>query len=134
VLFDLRHGREDDAVVEYVSIIAGRHDCVLARYFDREESQNWGFILAEEMILRARYYDAAILLVNIIRAERRYPVFGILFFPEVITLTKSILLHRLKPRSNPELVLDAWEYAAETGIDEATDEALEQLIAEERNR
>jgi hypothetical protein len=141
VLFDLRHGRESEAVAEYVRVLRGRHDFLFSRYFGAEEAQNWGFILAEEMILRARYYDAALLLLNGIRLERRYPVFG-LFFPEVISLTKGILLRRLRVHGEagedparetvtPELVLDAWEFALEVGIDEETDAEISLLVTRE---
>jgi hypothetical protein len=130
VFFDLRHGREDEAVEEYVRLAAGRHEFFFARYFDRDEAQNWGFILAEEMILRARYYDAAILLLNTIRYERRHPVFA-LFFPDVLAMTRNILLTRLCPNLTvtPELALDAWEFALEVGMDERTDAELARRIA-----
>jgi curved DNA-binding protein CbpA len=117
VIFDLLHNREDDAVSEYVSLIPVGRDFRFARYFGREDSMDFTFILAEELILRAKYYEAALLLIDIVVMERRMNYFRA-FFPEVMTLTRSVLLRKL-PSVGDELALDAWERALEAGLGEA---------------
>ncbi|MDR3312789.1 MAG: J domain-containing protein [Spirochaetaceae bacterium] len=116
VIFDLLHNREDDAVNEYVNLALVRHDFLFARWFCREDAMDFGFILAEELALRVKYYEAALLLINIVILERRLNYFRG-FFPEVMTFTRSILLRKLSgPSVSDELALDAWELALEADL------------------
>ena len=89
---------------------------------------DYGFILAEELVLREEYYDAFILLEQIIQMEYSYPYFR-LFFPEVIDLTKSILKYKLDGKIADELALDVWERALELGFGNKDDSFFLQKMA-----
>ena len=73
---------------------------------------DYGFILAEELVLRQEYYDAVILLDQIIRMEFSFEYFK-LFFPEVKSLARHILRNNSEGAVNDELAIDAWERALE---------------------
>lgn len=116
VFFDLVHGREDDAVSEFVRLSTERAGFCLADWFTREDFMDFGFILSEELVLRSRYYDAALLLIRIAEMERTFPYFRH-FYPEVVSLARDVLLRRLEGAVPDELALDAWEHALEIGLD-----------------
>lgn len=84
---------------------------------------DYGFILAEELVLRREYYDAALLLEQIIRMERGFPYFR-LFFPEVLGLALDVLQNKIEGAVSDELALDAWERALELGLGRKTDTEL----------
>ncbi|MCQ2611761.1 MAG: J domain-containing protein [Treponema sp.] len=110
IFFDLWHNREDDAVALFKKMNTEHADFSLKHWFTREEFMDYGFILSEELVFRGEYYDAFILLEQIIRLEYTYDYFR-LFFPEVIAFTKNILKQKLEGSVNDELALDAWERA-----------------------
>ncbi|MBP5401725.1 MAG: J domain-containing protein [Treponema sp.] len=110
IFFDLMHNREDDAVKEFKRMNTEHSDFSLKYWFTRENFMDYGFILSEELVLRGEYYDAFLLLEQIIRMEYTYDYFR-LFFPEVIAFTKNILNTKLDGVVNDELALDAWERA-----------------------
>lgn len=110
IFFDLMHDREDDAVAEYKRMVTNHADFSLQKWFTREHFMDYGYILCEELVLRNEYYDAFLLLEQIILMERSFEYFR-LFFPEVIAFTKNILRTKLDGVVNDELALDAWERA-----------------------
>lgn len=120
IFFDLMHGREDDAVAEFKRMSMSHAGFRLAKWFTREDFMDYGFILAEELVLRQEYYDAFILLEQIIRMERGFPYFR-LFFPEVMELTASVLKNHLEGKIADELALDCWERALELGFGRGSD-------------
>ena len=81
---------------------------------------DYGFILAEELVLRQEYYDAFILLEQIIRMEYSYAYFR-LFFPEVMELAANVLKNHLEGKIPDELALDCWERALELGFGKNSD-------------
>ena len=115
IFFDLMHNREDEAVAEFKRMSMNHAGFRLAKWFTREDFMDYGFILAEELVLRQEYYDAFVLLEQIIRMEHSYSYFK-LFFPEVMDLTRSILKHQIDGKVNDELALDSWERALELGF------------------
>lgn len=122
IFFDLLHNREDDAVKEYKRMCTEHASFNLGRWFTRENFMDYGFILSEELVLRGEYYDAFLLLEQIIKLEYRICYFRF-FFPEVIAFTKHILRTKLYGVVNDELVLDAYERALELEF-EPKDDAL----------
>ena len=120
IFFDLMHGREDDAVAEFKRMSINHAGFRLARWFTREDFMDYGFILAEELVLRQEYYDAFVLLEQIIRMERSYSYFK-LFFPEVQDLARTVLKYRLEGKIADELALDSWERALELGFGKSDD-------------
>ncbi|MBP5587561.1 MAG: DnaJ domain-containing protein [Treponema sp.] len=112
IFFDLMHDREDDAVKEFKKMNTEHADFNLKHWFTREDFMDYGFILSEELVLRGEYYDAFLLLEQIIKIEYTYDYFR-LFFPEVLAFTKNILRTKLDKVIDDELALDAWERALE---------------------
>ena len=120
VVFDLMHGREGDAVQEYQRMRMERAKFSLVRWFSKEEFMDYGFILSEELSLRGEYYDAAMLLCQIIELERRYEYFR-LFFPEVMDFFRSIMRNHIDGKISDELALDFYENALELRLGKADD-------------
>src|SRR5574344_2106450 len=112
IFFDLTHHREDTAVEEFKRMNMTRSNFRLAHWFTREDFMDYGFILAEELILRQEYYDAVILLEQIIKMEYSYNYFK-LFFPEVKSLARHVLRNNIEGNINDELAIDTWERALE---------------------
>lgn len=110
IFFDLMHGYEDEAVAEFKRMSMNHSGFRLAKWFTREDFMDYGFILCEELILRQEYYDAFILLEQIIRMEYDYEYFR-LFFPEVMELARLVLRSHLEGKIPDELALDCWERA-----------------------
>ena len=106
------HNREDDAVAEFKRMNMEHTGFRLAKWFTREDFMDYGFILAEELVLRQEYYDAFLLLEQIIRMEYSYEYFRH-FFPEVLDLARLVLKTRIEGKISDELSLDAWERALE---------------------
>ena len=81
---------------------------------------DYGFILCEELVLHEEYYDAFVLLEQIIRMEYSFSYFR-LFFPEVMDLARTVLKYRLEGNVADELCLDAWERALELNFGNSDD-------------
>lgn len=120
IFFDLMHDREDDAVAEFKRMSMNHAGFRLAKWFTRENFMDYGFILCEELVLRQEYYDAFILLEQIIRMEYSYQYFR-LFFPEVMELAANVLKNHLEGKIPDELALDCWERALELGFGKSND-------------
>lgn len=120
ILFDLTHARESEAVREYKRMRTERASFTLRRWFTKEEFMDYAFILSEEMILREEYYDAAMLLCQIIELERTYDYFR-LFFPEVLDLFRNVMRKHIEGKISDELALDFFESALELRLGKADD-------------
>lgn len=123
IFFDLLHAREDDAVQEFIKISSECTSFHLSDWFTREDFMDFGFILCEELVLRGQYYDAALLLIQIIHMEQTFAYFRH-FFPEVQGLAKDIIFHRLEGVVSDELALDIWEQALDLSWDKSCDAQL----------
>ena len=123
IFFDLLHAREDDAVSEFKRMCMNHAGFKLSKWFTREDFMDYGFILSEELVLRQEYYDAFILLEQIIRMEHSFQYFR-LFFPEVMELTANVLKNHLEGKIPDELALDCWERALELGFGKSNDAAF----------
>lgn len=132
IFFDLMHNREDEAVAEFKRMSMNHAAFRLAKWFTREDFMDYGFILAEELVLRAEYYDAFVLLEQIIRMEYSYSYFR-LFFPEVMDLARTVLRH-LDGKISDELALDSWERALELGFGNKDDAFFLQKMSEAYRR
>jgi len=128
IFFDLMHHREDDAVQEFKRMSMNHAGFRLAKWFTREDFMDYGFILCEELVLRQEYYDAFILLEQIIWMEYSYSYFR-LFFPEVLDLARNILKNHLEGKIDDELALDCWERALELGFGRADDSVFLHKMA-----
>ncbi len=128
IFFDLLHGREDDSVREFIEACKNSAKFKLSDWFTREDFMDYGFILCEELVLREEFYDAFVLLEQIIRMEYSFSYFR-LFFPEVMELARSILKYRLEGKVEDELCLDAWERALELNFGNRDDAFFLQKMA-----
>lgn len=133
IFFDLMHNREDDAVEEYKKVSVCRVDFSLSRWFTREDFMDFGFILAEELIFREEFYEAYLLLAQIIRMEYSYSYFRH-FFPEVMDLMRNLIRTKLAGTVSDELALDAWEDALDLGFGKKDEAYILRLMAEAYDR
>ncbi len=120
VIFDLMHGKEGEAVREYKRLRTERARFSLRHWFTKEEFMDFGFILSEELSLRREYYDAAMLLCQIIELERKYEYFR-LFFSEVMDFFRNIMRNHIDGKISDELALDFFESALELRLGKADD-------------
>ena len=120
IILDLMRGREDDAVNEFIEAMKNRSNFSLKYWFTREEFMDYGYILSEELVIRNEYYDAFLLLEQIIQMEYSIHYFR-LFFPEVIEFTLDILKRHIDGEISDELALDVYERALELRVSSSTD-------------
>ncbi len=133
IMYDLTHGMEDSAVAEFKRMNMERQNFRLSRWFGHEDFMDYGYILAEELVLRREYYDALILLGQIIKMEWKFNYFKF-FFEEVEDFTKHILLNNLEGTLNDELALDAWERALDLKLGKKCDSAMLMKMSEAYSR
>ncbi len=133
IFFDLMHHREDDAVALFKQLNTEIPSFSLSHWFTREDFMDYGFILSEELILRGEYYDAVVLLEQIIKMEYSYEYFRH-FFPEVLLLMRQVLFRQLGGSVPDELALDAWERALELRLSKKDDALLFVKMAEVYDR
>ena len=129
VFFDLMHNREDDAVALFKKLNSEKFNFSLSKWFVREDFMDFGFILCEELVIRQEYYDAAILLEQIIKMEYSYDYFG-LFFPEVIKFARYIYRKHIAGVISDELAIDVFERALELKLGKSDDAFFLLKIAE----
>jgi curved DNA-binding protein CbpA len=103
IFFELLHLEYEEALRIWEGL--GGLDFPLNRYLEREDWMDCGFILAEELEKRRRYYEAFMLLVTLVREERRRPYFRH-FMPDVENFLKELVRRRLKTAVDPETYLD----------------------------
>lgn len=94
---------------------------------------DYGFILSEELVIRQEFYDAVILLDQIIRMEREHNYFK-LFFEEVQIFMEHIVLNKLEGSINDEMALDAWERTLELGLGKKFDSAVLMKMSQAYSR
>jgi tetratricopeptide (TPR) repeat protein len=128
IFFDLLHGLEEEAVSEYRAQRGKEGGFVLSRYFDREDFMDCAFILAEELSFRNDWYEAFLLLSEVIEFERTKPYFKH-FFPEVLIFVRDIARSRLVGAIPDELALDCLETALELKLGKKDDAYILKLMA-----
>lgn len=129
IFFDLFHDLEEEAVNEYHTRRSDSGGFVLSAYFGREDFMDCAFVMAEELALRDDYYEAFLLLEEVISLEREKPYFRH-FFPEVISYTRSIVRNHLAGTLSDELALDCLESALELGFGKKDDAVILKLMAQ----
>lgn len=122
VFYRLIHNKENEACEEYLDILTGYADFSFEKYFDREDFMDFGFILAEELYLRGKFYDSLLLLVRIYQLEKQKPYFKI-FFPEVERIMRDIYKNKLTGSVSDELALDLYEELLDLNLGK-TEESL----------
>lgn len=133
IFFDLIYGREDSAVSEFKRMNMERPGFKMWFWFTHEDFMDYGFILAEELVLRQEYYDSVLLLEQIIKMEFRYNYFKF-FFPEVQSLARHVLRNNIEGSVNDELAIDAWERALDLKLGAKDDSFFLQKMADAYSR
>lgn len=133
IFYTLMHQKEDEAVAEFKRMQMNHADFSLKKWFTREDFMDYGYILAEELVIRGEYYDAIILLEQIIQMEYSYHYFYI-FFPEVIDFTLNILRHNIDCVISDELALDVFERALDLNLGKKNDAFFLRKMSEEYHR
>lgn len=133
IFYTLMHNKEDEAVAEFKRMQTNHADFELKKWFTREDFMDYGYILAEELVIRGEYYDAILLLDQIIQMEYSYQYFYI-FFPEVMDFTLNILKKNIDGVISDELALDAYERALELGFGKSADAFFLRKMSEEYRR
>ena len=133
IFYTLMHQKEDEAVAEFKRMQMNHAGFSLKKWFTREDFMDYGYILAEELVIRGEYYDAVILLEQIIKMEYSYQYFYI-FFPEVIDFTLNILKKNIDGVLSDELALDVFERALDLGFGKTADSFFLQKMGEEYHR
>ena len=133
IFYTLMHNKEDEAVAEFKKMQTNHIDFSLKKWFTREDFMDYGYILAEELCIRAEYYDAMILLEQIIQMEYSYQYFYI-FFPEVISFTLNILHKNIDTVIPDELAIDVYERALELNFGSKEDSFFLRKMGDEYKR
>ena len=133
IFYTLMHQKEDEAVAEFKRMQMNHSDFSLKKWFTREDFMDYGYILAEELVIRGEYYDAIILLEQIIQMEYSYHYFYI-FFPEVLDFTLSILKHNIDTVISDELAIDVYERALDLNLGVKNDAFFLRKMSEEYRR
>ena len=133
IFYTLMRNKEDEAVAEFKRMQTNHPDFTLKDFFTREDFMDYGYILAEELVIRAEYYDAFLLLEQIIKMEYSYHYFYI-FFPEVISFTLNILKKNIDGVINDELALDVYERALDLELGKTNDAFFLRKMSEEYKR
>ena len=133
IFYTLMHQKEDEAVAEFKRMQTNHADFSLKKWFTREDFMDYGYILAEELVIRGEYYDAIILLEQIIQMEYSYHYFYI-FFPEVIEFTLNILKRNIDGVISDELALDVFERAIDLNLGTKNDAFFLRKMSEEYRR
>lgn len=116
MFWDLLHNRVDEATQAFIHYGDVYSNATLSKWFSKADYMDFGFILAEELIFRAEYYHAFLLLEDIILKEREKPYFRH-FFPEVMKLMRFLLRYQIEKNLPAEKALDLWERALDLGFD-----------------
>jgi len=113
IFFELLHLEEDAAIGIWQE--QGGLDFPMEEYLDREDWMDCSFILAEELTKRNFCYEAFVLLVKLVREERRRPYFRH-FMADVETFLKELVRLRLHRAVDEETYLECLELLLDLGF------------------
>jgi curved DNA-binding protein CbpA len=91
VILDLFHGREESALALWRE--RGGLDFPMNQYLNREDWMDGSYILAEELVKRGCYYEAFVVLADIMKEERREPYFRHFSIDVEVFLKELVRLH-----------------------------------------
>jgi len=126
IFFELLHLEEDEALSIWKEL--GGLEFPLERYLDREDWMDCSFILAEELDKRGNCYEAFVLLVSLVREERRRPYFKH-FMEEVEKLLKELVRLRLQASVDIETYLECLEALLGLGFPSQYEARVSRTIA-----
>jgi len=106
IFFELLHLEEETALAVWQK--QGGLQFPMEKYLDREDWMDCSYILAEELAKRRRFYEAFVLLVSLVREERRLPYFKH-FMHEVEKFLKELVRLHLRSAVDRETYMDCME-------------------------
>ena len=127
IFFELLHMEEDEALSIWLD--QGGLNFHLDYYLDREDWMDCCFLLAEELDKRNRCYEAFVLLLGLVREERRKPYFKH-FMEDVENFLKELVRNRLRPAVDPESYLECMEALLDLGFSPRDEARWMRSIAE----
>ena len=127
IFFELLHFGEEEALSIWQK--QGGLNFPMDLYLDREDWMDCTFILAEEMAKRNMVYEAFVLLVKLVREERRMPYFRH-FMDEVEHFLKEIVRLRLKHELDSETYIDCLKALLNLGFPPQYEARIMRSIAE----
>ena len=127
IFFELLHLEEDAALAVWEA--RGGLDFPLYQYLDREDWMDCSFMMAEELEKRQRYYEAFMLLVHLVREERRRPYFKH-FMEEVESFLKELVRLHLKSAVDPETYAECLEALMDLGFSSRDEARWMRSLAE----
>ena len=106
VFFEFLHLEEEAAISIWQE--QGGLKFPMEKYLDREDWMDCAYILAEELAKRRRFYEAFVLLADIIREERRRPYFRH-FMEDVENFLKELVRLHLRQAVDAETYVECME-------------------------
>ena len=119
IFFELLHFEEDEALSIWEK--QGALDFLMERYLDREDWMDCTYILAEELAKRNRYFESFILLVKLVKEERRRPYFKH-FMQDVEIFLKELVRLRLRSAVDAETYVECVEILLGLGFSSRDEE------------
>jgi len=113
IFFELLHLEEETALAIWQK--QGGLAFPMEKHLDREDWMDCTYILAEELAKRRRIYEAFVLLVSLVREERRLPYFRH-FMQEVETFLKELVRLHLRPAVDGDTYLECLEALLDLGF------------------
>ena len=130
IFFELFHLEEDEAISIWDD--EGGIEFNMDRCLDREDWMDCTFILAEELANRGRLYEAFILLVRLVREERRKPYFR--HFMQDIEIFIKKTARQLKFIVEGTLYLECIENLIGLGFSSRDEENWKRSISETKKK
>ena len=127
VFFELLHLKEEEAISIWRE--QGGLEFYMERFLDREDWMDCAFILSEELARRSNYYEAFVLLVKLIREERRAPYFRH-FMEEVETFLKDLVRLHLRHAVDAVTYVECMEALLGLGFSSRYEARILRFIAE----
>ena len=113
IFFELLHLEEDAAIAAWQE--QGGLGFPMEKYLDREDWMDCTFLLAEELTKKNYFYEAFVLLVKLVREERRLPYFRH-FMEDVEIFLKELVRLRLPKALDEETYLECLEAMLDLGF------------------
>jgi len=127
IFFELLHLEEEEALSIWQKW--GGLEFALEKYLDREDWMDCTYILAEELDKRGLYYEAFVLLVNLVQEERRRPYFRH-FMEELESFLSKVVRLRLRSAVEPETYVECLEAMLSLGFSPRDEARWLRSIAE----
>ena len=106
IFFEFLHLEDEAAITIWQE--QGGLEFRLERYLDREDWMDCSYILAEELAKRGRIYESFVILVKLVREERRQPYFRH-FMEEVEKFLRELVRLRLRSAVDDETYVECIE-------------------------